>query len=347
MKRKIALVVCLIMIATMVMTVLVACGGNKMDLFLNKVDSIGESTNLSKKKELIVTLSELGGFYGEHTFTVSSNKTLKSVELQCTQTNGAKWSTIATYKNVTKITEKRFNMNAYYNCDVHGDPIDVKCYGYRLRIVNGSKKAKVNINFARYFDFKEISINKGKDYTTSYYWKPTKDRIADTVEIAAYETVSHLFLSVAQAKKLGNILQNAKFNNAIKELTKFEKKDEEKRYNEYKEMFLDALKEANKALASSEDLESARQSVISTLFAELLSKLGGVALFKSQLKKLAKTLNAAKVPQLVIFQRACNDQMGDTYKLISEPIPSYKNSNGVTTYYLIGAACYVGGFKSY
>ncbi|MBR2350033.1 MAG: hypothetical protein IKA77_05360 [Clostridia bacterium] len=339
MKRKIALVICLIMIATMVMTVLVACGEKKMDLSLlgetiNKFDSV----TVGKNENLIVDLGELGHYYGYHYFSVKSDKEVATIELQSSVTGLGDWKTIKEFNNVNN-AEHVFNMMGYPTYDQNGfNIVSVTCSKYRLYITNGNSKTKIKVSFERYLDVKEVTVSK---YKTSYYWKPNTTHTASVLEIPAFETISQLFLSVAESQKLGRILSNSSFNNAIRELSK------DATQNEYRDMFWDALSEASNAMTSADSLTSARKIFFSELFAQVISKAVGVLLFKAELKSLAKVLKAATVPQMVIFQKPCNPKAGDMYSIESCEVPCYKNKDGKLVYILMGSPTYKGEFKKY
>ena len=129
MKRKIALVICLIMIATMVMTVLVACGEEKIyltmndtahDYDINQSDYTVETNFTFNKGEKKTIVIDDPRHSGQHAILLVSSKKLASVEMTCDGKAigiGSKVEENGTYMYSFKITfddYKKASLAAWY-----------------------------------------------------------------------------------------------------------------------------------------------------------------------------------------------------------------------------------------
>ena len=339
MKRKIALVVCLIMIATMVMTVLVACGEKKYSINLSGKKEINDWVDFSTTKDdvYIVELSDDLGNYNNHDITVTSDAKLESVELQSKTIGGiGDWTTFES-KSEVKEFHTGLNMSMYYQMDQFGNVAQTWARAYRLKIVAG-KKANVNVHFERHVDFKEITA---KSFTQSYCWKPGSATTSDEMGYSDYETISHLFLSVSDARLLGRLLKEFKLNQAIKTLSA----DDDRR--DFQDAFFSAVTNANSAMEGDSFSETGKSFLVNLLVQVTLKTFGFVSL-EAEIKALAKELVNVKTPQVIVFERgsADNTTVNNThdYNLYMEEIPTVKISSTKNTYILPGAPGYLGSF---
>ena len=332
MKRKIALVICLIMIATMVMTVLVACGEDNVytvqlkydDNFLaNETKTLDKGTHYFEFSDLDPSQWGSAHYYsienrGKSAITVYFDAYNSSTGWRESK-DAHKVGANKTYNTLVKLpiysetyfdgTTEHYHENARFRVEV-------------------SKKTEVTVSYTRYCDVKEVA----KKNFVSRYWMPNGERVSDAFGVAKDETIAILYLTKNDARELGDVLVNENMHEAIKKLTN------DGALSVYDSTLQSLVESAFDAADVDEKKCNKRASIISRVISESIVSGWGYKRLAKDLKALGKELQGVTQAQTIYFEKGTY-----VYSLNSEDGIIYAGSN----YQLLGGFGYEGTYGYY
>lgn len=280
MKKRLSFkkIISLILVATIAgasLCLLTACGNNKTinDTYANDGEILYcRSYKLEKDKNYVINITD--NFVCTHTLSVKVDIENQGITIE--SGNYLEFNDIGkvVWDNKATVT---LNKGKYYNYEKKHQSV------YRIKITPKSN-CTLSYSFMRYFEAKE-NINLTSTSSSSYSWTASY-----TPGGTPAVTKVRLFLTKADAKKLGNIFANESVLNCIKTISESQSKD----------VIYSKIEDAISAAAKSEPT-SGTEVVVGALTA--LSKLisDHVNLSK-QLKTASKSLLNATQPMGLDFE---------------------------------------------